>query len=174
MRGQHRLVRPCCVLAAPVAVVHQLAPLRPPCRDGHLQRLQRERDAHMVGHRPADDPAGVRVQHGGKVQPPLGGPQGRQVGDPQLVPVSDAELPLDDVRRRGRLRITHRRTHPPAPATAPQPRGLHQPRHPLAAHAVAPVTQLRVPPRHAVGLPALGMNATDCLRERLICLRPLG
>ena len=56
---------------------------RPAPLDGHLQRVDDELRAHVVGHRPADDPAAVGVLDRGQVQPALPGPQVGHVRDPE-------------------------------------------------------------------------------------------
>jgi hypothetical protein len=59
--------------AALVAVVDQ-AGLGAAARDGHLERVDDELGAEVVGDRPADDPAAVAVHHRGQVQPALPNP----------------------------------------------------------------------------------------------------
>jgi hypothetical protein len=54
--------------------------------------------AQMVGHRPAHDPAGERVQDHGQVQPALVGALLGDVGHPQPVRLGRREVALDQVR----------------------------------------------------------------------------
>ena len=42
---------------------------RPAAMKRHLERVDDELGAHVVGHRPADDPAAVGVLDGGEIQP---------------------------------------------------------------------------------------------------------
>ena len=51
--------------------------LGPALRERHLQRVGDELGAHVIGHRPADDPAAVDVLHGDEVQPALPASAGR-------------------------------------------------------------------------------------------------
>jgi hypothetical protein len=53
--------------------------------DGHVEGVQDELGAQMVGHRPADDPPREGVQDHRQVQPALTGALLGDVGHPQLV-----------------------------------------------------------------------------------------
>jgi hypothetical protein len=46
--------------------------------DGHLEGVHHESALHVIGHRPADDPAAEQVLDHGQVQPSF---PGRDVGD---------------------------------------------------------------------------------------------
>ena len=63
----------------------------------HLERVDDELGAHVIGHRPADDPARVGVLDGGEVDPALPGAQVGDVGHPQHVGLGRAEVALDEV-----------------------------------------------------------------------------
>jgi hypothetical protein len=63
----------------------------------HLQRVDDELGAHVVGDRPADDPAAVCVLDGGEIEPALPGAHVGDVGDPQHVGPVGPEAPLDEV-----------------------------------------------------------------------------
>jgi hypothetical protein len=56
-----------------------------PAVQAHLQRVDDELGAHVLGHRPADDHPGERVLNSGEVEPALPGPQVGQICDPQHV-----------------------------------------------------------------------------------------
>jgi hypothetical protein len=73
------------------------AGLWPAASDGHLQRVGDELGAHVLGHRPPDDPSGVGVLDGGEVEPALPGSEIRDVGDPQHVRCVGPELPFNEV-----------------------------------------------------------------------------
>ena len=54
------------ILRALIGVVDQ-AGIGTSTMDSHAQRVDDELGAHVVGHRPADDPPGVGVLHSGEV-----------------------------------------------------------------------------------------------------------
>src|SRR3954469_17779946 len=54
--------------------MHQ-AGARPAAVQGHLERVDDELGAHVLGHAPADDPPAVGVLDGGEADPALRGPQ---------------------------------------------------------------------------------------------------
>jgi hypothetical protein len=56
-----------------------------PAVQTHLQRVDDELGAHVLGHRPANDHPGERVLDSGEVEPALPGSEIRQIGDPQHV-----------------------------------------------------------------------------------------
>ena len=53
--------------------------------DGHLEGVDDELGAEVVGDRPADDPARVAVEHDRDVEPALPGAHVADVGDPEPV-----------------------------------------------------------------------------------------
>src|SRR4029450_11579208 len=73
--------------------------------DGHVQGVQDQLGAEMVGHRPADDPAGERVEDDGEVEPALTGALLGDVSDPQAGGSWGTELGRDQIRGRGRGRV---------------------------------------------------------------------
>jgi hypothetical protein len=65
--------------------------------DGHLERVDDEFFAHVLGHAPADDRAAVGVLDGREIQPALPGPEVGDVRDPEDVGASRAKLALDEI-----------------------------------------------------------------------------
>jgi nucleotide-binding universal stress UspA family protein len=63
----------------------------------HLQRVDDQLLAHVVGHAPADDPPRERVLDSRQVQPALPGPQIAEVSDPQDIGRLGAELALHEI-----------------------------------------------------------------------------
>jgi len=63
----------------------------------HLERVDDELGAHVVGHAPPDDPPRVGVLDGGEVDPALPGPQVGDVRDPQDVGPVGPKASLDEV-----------------------------------------------------------------------------
>jgi hypothetical protein len=65
--------------------------------DRHLERRDDELCAHVVGHRPADDPPREAVGDGRRVEPALVGLDLLEVGDPQQVGRRRREVAADEV-----------------------------------------------------------------------------
>lgn len=86
------------VLAAPIGVVHQpwTRPAIPQC---HVQRVQHQIDAQVIGHGPAHHLPAERIQHDRQVQPPAPGPDVGDVCDPEPVRSVDGEVTRDQGRR---------------------------------------------------------------------------
>jgi hypothetical protein len=51
----------------------------------HVKRLEHQLDTEVVGHRPAHDLAGVRVEHEGKIPPSLPASSIREVRHPEAI-----------------------------------------------------------------------------------------
>jgi len=83
-------------LAALVGVPDQPG-RRPALGERHLQRIGHQLAAHVIAHRPADDPAAEDVLDGNQVQPALPRAQIGDVGDPQPVRRRRQERPIDEV-----------------------------------------------------------------------------
>jgi hypothetical protein len=86
-------------LAAVVGVMHQ-AWGGVALGDGHVQGVQDQLGAQVLSHRPADDPAGERVEDHGEVQPALTGALLGDVSDPQAIGSWWTELARDQIRGR--------------------------------------------------------------------------
>ena len=84
------------VLAALIGVMNQPR-TRAAAADGHLQRVDDKLMAHVISHRPADDPSRIGVLDGREVEPPLPGPEVGDVRDPQHIRTVRPEPPLDEV-----------------------------------------------------------------------------
>ena len=65
--------------------------------DRHHERVGDELRGHLGLHRPADHPAGEKVDDGRNIQPALCGPDIGEVGDPALVGPLGMELPIERV-----------------------------------------------------------------------------
>ncbi len=87
------------VLAASVAVMNHVAAgqITPP--DRHLQGVEDEVGAEVVGDLPADDGSAVDVEDEGDVHPSLPGRGVGDVGQPQLVGPGRHEAAIDQIRR---------------------------------------------------------------------------
>src|SRR5215212_8286380 len=143
--------------------------------DGHLQGVQDQFSAQVVGHRPANDPTRERVQDHGEVQPALVGALLGNVGDPELIGTGRCEPALDEIwcRRRGGIA-------PGQPTTPPTVDALqavlaHDAGDAFAADMDAQAqAQLGVDAWGAVGATAAVMDLADLFAEQRIRPRPVG
>jgi hypothetical protein len=104
---------------------------------GHVESVDDELGAVVVGHRVADDFAGGQVQPAGEGEPALGGGQVGDVAD-QLGPGPlGMEVAADQVRGRLRLHIRPSQRTPPAPGDAADVALTHQAGDALAVHPLA-------------------------------------
>jgi hypothetical protein len=140
-----------------------------PVPDGHVEGVEDELGAEVVGHRPADHPTRVDIQDDGQIQPAR---PGRDVGDvsrPDTVGCGRSELAVDQVRSRRGPGVASGQAPPPAPVAADEPGGPHQPGHPLAAYLHTVVQpQLGMDPWGTIGGPAASMDRPDLLSELLV------
>ena len=135
--------------------------------DGHPERVEHQLGLEVVAHRPADDPAAEDVLDGGEEEEALAGLDVLEVADPEPVRLRAGEVAVDEVRRRGPLRIADRRARPAPPAVGaaePSWRISRATRFLPTADAVAE-PQLGVDPRRAVDLLRLGVDLADPLGE---------
>jgi len=143
--------------------------------DGHVQGVQDQLGAEMVGHRPADDPAGERVEDDSEVQPALTGALLGDVSDPQAVGSWWSELALDQIRGRCRGRVAASEPVPSAAVDADDAAGPHESGDTLAADPdLQPQAQLGVDAWGAVGATAAGVDLADLADERLVSQCPGG
>ena len=122
---------------------------------------------------PAEDAAGVGVDHEGDVDHPRARRAVGEIDYPEPVRGQDIEVPVDQIRRPGRGRVTNR--GPPAPATANplQSLGFHQPLD-GAPHDGDPFTVERQPYLPGtVDTVVLDMDAGDQRSQPLIADRLL-
>lgn len=118
--------------------------------DGHADGVEDQLGAQVVGHSPADDAAGVGVDHDGEVEESFPGAQVGDIGDPQPVRCGGGELPLDQVRRgRGSCGLAARLAASPA-VGALNAGQAHQSRHRLAVPPVTTVVEFGGEPAGAV------------------------
>jgi hypothetical protein len=139
---------------------------RAAARDGHLERVDDELGAHVIGHRPADDAAAVGILDGGEVQPALPCAQVCDVGDPEHVGRLRPEAPFDEVVGDADAGHPDRRPAALAGHQAADAGLAHQPLHALARSA-DPVRepQVGVDPRRAVDLAVIAVDLLDLLAQ---------
>jgi hypothetical protein len=118
----------------------------------HLQGVDDQLRAQVVGDRPADDPAGEHVEDDGEVDPPLAAAVLGDVGDVEPVGLGRGEPPLHQVLGPLGRGVAASAAAQPAPVHPLQPGAAHQPFHPLAADPDVPAEPgLGVHPAGAVG-----------------------
>ncbi len=67
--------------------------------DCHDERIRDELSRHASLHRPTYDTAREQIDDGGDIEPPLGRPDIREVGDPLSVRSIGREPPLQEIGR---------------------------------------------------------------------------
>src|SRR5438093_9590331 len=80
--------------------------------DGHPERVEHEVGFQVVAHRPADDPAAEDVLDDGEEEEALAGLDVLEIADPESVRLGAGEVAVDEVGRRGPLRVTDRCPRP--------------------------------------------------------------
>ena len=93
--------------------------------DRHVQGVKDQLGAQVLGHRPADDPAGEAVEHDRQVQPALASALLGDVGHPEPVRSWWGEVPLDQVRCGGGVWVAAGQAAQPAPVAALEASGAH-------------------------------------------------
>src|SRR4051794_14266859 len=86
----------------------------PTLADGHLQRIEDELCAQVVGGGPADDLAAPDIEHHGEIEEARCRRDERHVCDPQLVRATGGEVAVHQVRGRSAAVVTSRRHWPAA------------------------------------------------------------
>src|SRR5215469_18824860 len=155
------------VLAAAIRVMQQTL-RRMAVLQGHLQGVQHDATFEPFADRPADHAAREQIDDYRQVQPTLQGPQIGNVCDPAAVGGGHGKLPVQQI-------LLNRQAVPGISGAAvatvsarTQSCSSHQPRHPLAAGALAALAQLEVDPRAAVAAATLAINRRDFEPQPLI------
>ena len=95
---QEPLERLADVLAAPIGVMqHGLGLAPPPHR--HHQRIGDQLRRHRRTHGPTHHSAREEIHDGGDIEPPFGGPEVGEVGDPFAVRGRGVKLAIEHIRR---------------------------------------------------------------------------
>jgi len=137
-----------------------------PAREGHLQRVDDEIGAHVIGHRPADDPSAIGVLDGREIQPALPRAQIGDVGDPEHVRACRAEVALDEVIGDTDSGDADRRAPAALGDQARETGFAHQPLDPFAPDLdVVTEAQLGVHARGAVDAPVVAVDLADALEQ---------
>jgi hypothetical protein len=94
------------------------SPDRLPVMEGLLERVEHEAGLGRARHPPADNAAGISVDHEGHVDEPRPGRDISKVGDPERVRPRRLELPVDPIKRARRGLVADRGPHRLAPDRA--------------------------------------------------------
>ena len=81
----------------------------PPLPERHVEGIEHELRAQVVGHGPAHHAAAEGIQHNSEVQEPGPGGDVGDVRDPEPIGCIGGEVALDQIRHRPGARIPYRR-----------------------------------------------------------------
>jgi hypothetical protein len=146
------------VLAPPIRVMqHGLRFTAPP--DRHHKGIGDELRGHRRLHRPADDPAREEIYHCRDVEPPFGGPEVGEIGDPFAIGCCGHECSVEHIRRHSvRRPDTRIRWHSPPSGTGTQRRVSHKPFDSMSAAGDSVGQEIVPDPPGAIG-PVAGQEA---------------
>ena len=166
-RGDELAVIVAGILAAAIRVEDQ-AGCRVSAEPGHAQGVHHQRARHALAHRKADYQPIEQIDHHGKIEPALFGPD---IGDgacPDLVRCVHGEVACQQVRRHRQIMRAVRGCLEPALATGTQAAGLHHFAHTLLARPDTACGKLAPNPRPAIGALHLGKDRLDMHRQRRV------
>ncbi len=147
---------------------------RPPLPNGHLQRVQHELSAQVVGHGPANDLAAPGVENNGQVEKSGRGRDVGDVGHPELVPSLGCEVAIHQIRCRAHILIASRRDGTALTMTGTdQASFTHQAGNPLASMPSPVCPKLGMNTGRAIELPRTGVDGHDPLEQSSVglCMR---
>src|SRR5665811_2147267 len=136
---------------------------------GHLEGVDHELTPHVFSERPAHHLAVEQINDHRQKQPSFVGRNVGNVANPYLVGLGHGEVAIQEVRS-NRQAVSAVRGRDPETALAAGANAvlLHQPLHPLLAHANALSPQLPPDPRPAVGSAIRRIYGADMHQQRLI------
>jgi len=120
---------------------------------------------------PADDAAGVGVDHEGHVDEARPGRHVGEVGEPQRIRMLCLELPIDVVQRAWRGLVAGRSSHLLAADHALQSKRLHQSCHGTTRHILALTIELPPDLAHAVDTEVLLEHTPNLGLQSVVPLR---
>ncbi len=124
--------------------------MRSALRDGHLQGIQHQLRAEVMGHGPPDDAAAEGVEHHGEVEETRSRRHIGDVGDPEPVRCLGREHAIDEIGGGPRLPVRPRRDGAAAPVACPDEAGFpHQPGDPFAGVSLTLHPQIGLDARRA-------------------------
>ena len=132
--------------------------------DRHLEGVEHQFRAQVIGHRPADDLAAAGIQHDGEIEKASRRGDERDIGDPELVRPACLEVAVDQIGCRSARGIAARCYCPlAAMAGADQALLAHQAGNPFATVAFAVGPQHSVHTRRSIGPSGLSMHLPHAL-----------
>src|SRR5215217_6094241 len=141
--------------------------------DGHLKGVGDQFGAHVIGHRPADDPAREEVLDGDEIEPSLPRAQIRDVRDPALVGSGGTEVPIEQVVGDANPWDPNRGRLPLLLLQARQAGLAHEALDALAADPLAVVEhEVRPDPRRPIDPAAQREQLSDPGGQALVLERP--
>jgi hypothetical protein len=141
----------------------------PALPERHLQGVNDQLRAQVVGDRPANDPAGEHVQDDGEVDPALAAAVLGDVGDVEPIGLVGGEPPLHQILGGLCSLVAAGAAAQPTPVHALQPGTAHQPLHSLAADPdVLAESQFSVHAARTVGAVGGGVHRGDGLGQHRI------
>src|SRR5438046_1986974 len=161
------------MLAATVTVKDHLALLRTAPKRAHPQRIRDQAAMQVRPHRPAHHLAAEQIDHHRQEQPAFLGGDIRDVTCPGLVGPDRSEVAVQQVRRDRQVMPAVGGHHPEAPlAASTNAVLLHQPLHPLLAHANAALDQLPPDARPTVGAAMFRVHRAEMRQQGRIAQVP--
>ena len=135
--------------------------------DRHHEGIGDQLRGHRRVHRPADDPTREEIHHRRHVEPPFGGPEIGEVGDPFAVGRRGGERSVEHIRRDGVRRPDPGvRWQPPPSGPGAERRLSHEPLDPMSA-AGDPLCQQVVPDAPGPVGAVAGQEAGSHSRQQL-------
>jgi len=142
-------------------------------RERHCQRVGDQLGAHVIGHRPANDPPRVKILDGDEVEPAFPGSEVGDVGDPAAVRGAGGEIAIEQILSDADAGHTDRR-RPVLLGLQPRQAGLaHQALDAFAADLLAVVDDEIAPDaRRAIDLAPQGEQLADAGGQAGVLERP--
>jgi transposase len=155
------------VLHTPVGMVNQpRSGFASP--EGHLQSVDHELRAEMVGHRPADHLPGVDVEDEGEIQKALPSMDVSNIRRPDLIRSCGSEVATDEIRGRDGVLVSASSAFPTTSDAALKTRFAHQACNPLPGAAHSQSSELGMDAWVAIDPAAAVMDLSDLLDERCV------
>ena len=140
-------------------------PALPQC---HVQGIQHQLCAQMIGHRPAHHPPRAHVENDREEQKACPGRYVSDVSYVQLIGPIGCEVARNEIRCRTRAFTALRGTNPFSTTHALKLRRSHQPGDALSANPPTPLLKLSMNARRTVSTAGILMNLPDTLGEHRI------
>jgi hypothetical protein len=140
--------------------------------DRHIEGVDHDLFAHMIGHRPTDHAPTEYVQHDGEKEEARPRRDVGDVGDPELIRGTGGKVAVHQIRCRFRVAVADGRHDPLAPRSPVAMSFVHQPGDPSVAGTNALVVQFGLNSRTPVGGVRLTIDRFNAVGERDVAKRP--